>query len=48
MRLTVAAKALATRDYIRGISGLSAPSNTIPNLYLLLGTIHLFTSVQLV
>jgi hypothetical protein len=28
MRLTVAAKALATRDHVRGISGLSAPSNS--------------------
>jgi hypothetical protein len=26
-RLSVAAKALATRDYVKDISGLSAPSN---------------------
>jgi hypothetical protein len=29
MRLTEAAKALATRDHVRGISGLSALSNTM-------------------
>jgi hypothetical protein len=28
MRLTVAAKAPATRDHVRGISGLSAPPNS--------------------
>jgi hypothetical protein len=29
-RLTEAAKALATRDYVRGISGLSTLPNTPP------------------